>query len=334
MGLTFWERMYIGPTRDAYRKRVWPAETIRAGLTNHLVTGGCNMIVAEKGAQADAAGSVAGEMSRLRARAAEVRGSDPTKKVRMAAIALALVVVGTTAERGVRHVRYAIERGKSWGGELAYELAIVLVAGLFAYFIVRYMNAQVVHWRRLCADLAIRLDGKTGLHGLDEVVHWLDTRWGWFLPPSFGDNDAYWAAGARRGVPVLVVLEHVTATALASYMTARSAGRASRTTHDRWHRTSVFLQGPRFQDAAHRQRVEATLARMGGGAVQCPSGVYLYGTYTFFGLCRLDGPTSEIWMDLVDQVIDPTFHGAPSAAKQLDEELAFMGLLPGGVPHA
>jgi hypothetical protein len=336
MGLTFWERMsqrYIRSVRGRYR---YDPETVRLFMTNHRVREDSTIVAAERSVPAGAEEMIAGEMAALRGRARDARVGETiarTPWMRAAVfVALCFVFFWKSGRAALRDY----ERGQSWGGHLLMGIVSVAVFVFLWFALTRRTLFGVDPHVRACEDFAERLGGKAGNGTLDEVVAWLDARWKWFLPPQLGANLVVWAIGERRGVPVLVVLEKYNAALRSNVVSSFSLPtRRDQLPSGLWTRCNVFIHEARFSDAVHRERVQSTLQRMGGGVVQCPNGVYLYGTLAFMGSSREEGPTSEIWVDLVDQVIDPGFQGSPGAAKALQEELALIGLdLAKEIPHA
>lgn len=336
MGLTFWEKMWLGSMRDAVRRALPAPEAMRASLSNHNVPETCPLVASERGASAGAEAVIAADMAALHARATAVRGTHKTQRRTWTAIALFVSLLLLTVPRWIRNTSHRIENGQPWIGSLLSELAIASILGLLAYGYLKRMGGEVALWKRLCFDWADRIAGRAGMDGLGDVAEWLQTRWRWFLPPDFAKNDVLWAVGTRRGIPVLAVVEHAMVTADTEILARRSGGgRVGKLDVDSWSRTSVFLQGARFRDAAHRDRIKNKLREIGGGALQCPNGVYLYAGYFGLGFYREAGPTSEIWVDLIDQVVDPGFQGSPSALRELLDELRFLGILPSkDSPHA
>jgi hypothetical protein len=326
---TFWEIIYKRYTRWA-RQRVRSTDPAKAlqRLAKHGVTDSCPLVAAQGSVPSGVEARIAADMAAAWEMAATKK--DQRLNWRMPwyhAVAFAViigVVGGQIARSIIHHVRYGSPPLHHVLVELLF-LTVVTAVGVALGFATGEQRVM----DRLCADWAERLGGAWGSSKLDQVVTWLETRWAWLLPPDLFANDVLWAMGARRGIPVLAILERSTE----SILFDTKQGVAARTRRNekvrggQWTRTNLFLQGVRFRDAEHKERVCEKLAKMGGGVIECPNGVYLYGPFYFMRLLRESGPTSEIWIDLVDQVIDADFHGSESAAKELHADAVAGGLV-------
>lgn len=327
MALTFWEKMHLGHLRDTLKATSLTAESIRKVLSDHNLPASCDLLASEGTAAHHADAKVAAEMAQLRAMARDRQGTARTTQMTLGIGIAAVVLIASTAPKEIRRVIYDYEHGQAWLLDI---LRFVFFSGLLClafYYLAKMLEGQVRLWKRLCSGMAEQLDGKAGLDGLTEIADWLGTNWQWFLPPKLGELDVIWAIGVRSQTPVLIVLEH----GLSKFMTERFGARVTRRSPDieRWTRTNIFIGGARFRDAAHRTRVQSRLQQMYGGAVQCPRGVYLYGPFAFQGMFDDAGPHADVWIDLVDQVVNPNFHGSPSVTKKVIEELRLLKVLPG-----
>lgn len=333
----FWDTLY----RGYYRRALPRSAKYFAGkldwLHRHGVTESCALVAAQRAVPPDVEAMIAADMGAARERAERSKDTRPHRNMPWNTAAAVVIVVGWVIYEAARHLYQDVASGSPWLGNLAYLLFFIVLFSLMGVYSWGMAAAEVRLLDRILADWAARLDGKHGTDVLDEVVAWLEARWAWLLPPKMFANDVLWVIGSRRGVPVLVVLERITGTVTRNMMIGAAARtRRNEKVPGEWFtRTNIFLQGARFRDAAHEERVQKAIARIGGGAVQCPSGVYLYGVFGFDRFLREEGPTSEIWIDLVDQVIDPDFQGSESAARELHQELVFLGLVtPEGKFHA
>jgi len=324
----FWDTLYRGYYRQALPRSAKYFAGKVDWLHRHGVTESCALVAAQRAVPPDVGAMIAADMAAARERAERSKGAGSHRNMAWNAAAGVAILVGLVIYDAVRYLYRNVEHGEPWLGNLAEWLIMIGLVVLMGVYSWGMAAAEVRLLDRILADWAARLDGKHGTDTLDEVVAWLEARWAWLLPPNLFANDVLWVIGSRRGVPVLVVLERITGTITRNVM----VGAAARTRRNEkapggwWTRTNIFLQGARFRDAAHEERVQKAIARIGGGAVQCPSGVYLYGVFGFDRFLREEGPTSEIWIDLVDKVIDPDFQGSESAAKELQQELVFLGL--------
>lgn len=338
MKQTVWELLYRTQARQAQQQ----ARRLRAGkapdwLSAHGVTESCSLVATRRAVPPGVEAMIAADMAAANERAAASRHTRSHGRMPLYAASSCVILAGWLIYDTVRKVAYDVEHGLPWLGGLVKPFFLLLLLAGTGFYVWGVTTAELRLMERLRADWAARLDGRHGTDVLDEVVAWLETRWAWLLPPNLFANDVMWVIGTRRGVPVLVVLERITGTIYRNM----AIGAAARTRRNEkvpggwWTRTNIFLQGAQFRDATHEERVLRTLGRMGGGALQCPSGVYLYAAFGFTRFLRDEGPTSEIWIDLVDQVIDPDFHGSESAAKELRQELEDLGLVtPEGKFHA
>lgn len=330
MALTFWEKAHVRWHRDGAKWSRWGPDVYLEMLQNHAVTETAIIRVAESGAPPGAAARIAAEMSSLRARANEVRGRGPMSRMDVqVALSVALLFLLDLFEKIPKLLKNHKE-AVGWTREIIdrFPPHVFLLLAVAFYVGVGMMRGQVGLWKRLCFDWADRLEGKAGLDKLDEVVDWLDARWRWFLPPKFGTIDVLWATGRRRGVPVLAVIEQGSASYITKAVAKRVAtGHGGGLSPEMWTRTNIFIHGVRFHDAAHRERVQNKANSLCAGIIQCPNGIYLYGAYAFLGMLDAQGPSSEIWLDIVDQIIDWQFHGSATASRKLVNELQRMGLL-------
>ena len=335
MKQTLLDRLYGVQLLYARRHARHPsAGTGSEWLTKHGVTESCALAAAEHWVPPGVDGMIKADMEAARERADASKSRRVHRRMPWYMGAAFWIMSAWIVFDGVRRAISNAEANYPWLGSLLRELGWAAGIALFGVLLWAQTMGELRMMDRLCADWATRLDGKHGSDVLDEVIAWLETRWAWFLPPKIFANDVMYAIGTRRGAPVLAVLERYNATIIYNM----ALGVAARTRRNEkvpggwWTRNNVFIHGVRFRDADHRERVRRTLAGMGGGAIQCPNGVYLYAAFSFMGGYWYGEPTSEIWIDLVDRVIDPDFHGSESAAKALQRELVLLGLAAPGLP--
>lgn len=338
MKRTFWEtayRMYLTRVRNAVFRRAATGSS-RERMGNHLVTADCAIVAAEHAVPPGVELMIASEMAAVRDRAKTSKILRVHRRSPWYAGAVMVFLSGQFVHEIVRPFSQHFQQGLPWTAVPILRPLFMTGVVLAAWSGVGFMLGERRIMDRLCADWASRLDGKWGSDVLDEVITWLDTRWAWLLPPNLFANDVLWAVGTRRGAPVLAVLERCTGSVVFSLASGGSARRGgARAADGYWTRCNVFIHGARFRDAEHRERLRATLTTMGGGAVQCPNGVYLYGAFRFLRFFREEDPTSEIWIDLVDRVLDPDYPGSEAAAKEIHRELVLSDLAaPQGRLHA
>lgn len=337
MKRTFWETAYRRVLASYGHATVFTTpESSLERMRNHRVTEDCAIVAAEHGAPPGVELLIASEMTAVRARAKWSNRLRVHGRMHWYLGSLTVFFTGQIlhdiVRRFIRHFRQSCPWTELPIPESLYLTGLML--GMWGAL--GFMMGDLRTKDRLCADWASRLDGQWGSDVMDEVIAWLETRWAWLLPPNMFANDVMWAIGTRRGAPVLVVLEEYTATLVFKFVFGgfRHA-RGGKSAMGFWTRCNVFIHGARFRDADHRERLRATLTTMGGGAVQCPNGVYLYGAFRFMRFFREEDPTSEIWIDLVDRVLDPDYPGSEAAAKEIHRELVLAGLAaPQGRLHA
>lgn len=330
MALTFWERAHLKWVRSGAKWSKWGPDVYLESLLNHGITESCMLRVAERETLPQARAKVADEMALLRAKANEKRGQGLMSRmdVQLGTALLCLLFLEVITALPKLLKSHNAEVG--WLREIAnrYGLAMLLIV-VAAVVGLGLAHGQVTLWKRLCTDWSERFAGKGGMDSLDDVVAWLDAKWRWFLPPDFATIDVMWATGNRRGAPVLAVLEQGQAHFAVASIRKRAATGHGGVAPVMWTRVNLFIHGVRLHDVAHRERVVKALNSICGGVVQCPSGVYVYGAFAFLGTFDAEGPSSEIWVDLADQIIDPQFRGSPSATRKRLDELRRMGLLAG-----